>query len=193
MKNALIIVLSLVFVFLFTSCSMAYGSLNIGFDFTGQYNDTYGEVSHDTDTGTGLSLGFEYTKENTSPIQMGLGITYQTVNFKDQSRTVTFVPVYLTLKYLLSRDENSSYFVGKTGYNWQNGDGYTGEGNGKGTPGGGFYYAIGFGIANPQANVELLYTVNKGTAKVDDSTSDLYGKTLDITYSRISLISCMKF
>jgi hypothetical protein len=176
----------------------------LGLDFLGTHETSNsnlfiegsgnGTIDGTQKTGAGLSFGSEYVGYVTDNLGLGGGLTLQSLRgLADGSGNFNFFPLYgmVKLRTTPARGNVYEYIVGQLGYNFFGGD-YSYRGGG--TLDGGLYYGVGAGIMVHRIQLELLYSVDHGSAGnsgyiYDDQNQayDYFKESGDITYSKIGL------
>ncbi len=146
----------LVTIILMAFCVWAEGrtitQINLGLDTPGIHTTSEGDHDVTSTSALGISPSIELMYTVHEGYLMGIGYEYQidreiddNTNFPGSSPRFRFTPVYVTAKIpLRSKGEFIPEINGHVGYSFFHGDSdYDGGGNTKG----GFYFAIGGGVA----------------------------------------------
>ncbi len=159
------------------------GAFKIGYDFEGDHEVSGYGFSGSEDVETGVSLSGELLFHLNNHLDMGFGLTYQIPRSQDDFEgDFNFVPVYGVLRAKLNDSNAAPYFTGHLGYNFFDGDSdYKGTGIYEADLDGGLYWGLGGGIIiNKHFLIEMMYSVNNGTAEE-------LGHEFDIEYSKLTL------
>ena len=181
-------------------------TIKIGYDFQGQHSVNgsmyVGNYSYDLGgsepTDGGMSLSGEtisYFSENAGT---GVGVTFQLARKQaNYSGNFSFIPIYgiLKLRSMPGPEREYLYAVGHLGFNLFLGDNAY---KGSGSLVSGMYYAGGAGAQFGAVQIELLYTVNRGSYKSSGYTWDgwafrQYSIDGTVDYSKLGLLIGVSF
>ncbi len=173
------------------SCSFlaaqAKVQLNLGFDFPGKHKFSYHGDTAEYDTDFGISPALEVVFPVAQQIMLGLGAEYQVERgidedfYGDFSPKYGFIPFYGTAKVqLVPEGPIIPELCGHVGYSFMYAnDDYKGND----TVEGGFYFAIGGGIAiNNKFVINMLYRYQSGSI-----SSSFYDETTEITQTQFTM------
>jgi len=179
-------VMGILVVFFTVSHSFAQGiggAVKLGVDFDGDHDVSGYGFSGTEEVDTGVSFSAELFTKIGYNLDLGGGITVQIPRSqKDFEGDFYFIPVYGAIRARFESGNVAPYFIGQLGYNFFDGDSdYKGSGVYEADLEGGLYWGLGGGvIINKHFLIELLYSVNNGTAEE-------LGYEFDIEYSKITL------
>ena len=159
------------------------GTVKLGIDFSGDHEVSGYGLSGTEDVDTSVSLSTELFAKISNNLDIGGGISVQIPRSqKDFEGDFYFIPLYGAIRARFETENVAPYFIGQIGYNFFGGDSdYKGYGMLEADLEGGLYWGLGGGvIINKHFLIELLYSVNNGTAEV-------LGYDFDIEYSKVTL------
>ena len=167
----------------------------VGLDVNGKQTFSNDALGNDTDVETGASLYAELLssqKALTGSMLFGMGLEYQIprelkgLNVDAHKRQYSFMPVYLTLKYIILPVPISPEILVQAGYNLpvthKNYDTNTTEGL---KVSGGLYWGMGVGLDIKPIVLQVLYQSSQSNFKWNDIDSENLKSTN--TNSQISL------
>jgi len=155
------------------------GTLKLGVDFDGDHEVSGYGLSGTEQVDTGVSFSGELFTKIGYNLDLGGGITVQIPRSQENFEgDFYFIPIYGAIRTRFETGNVAPYFIGQLGYNFFDGDSdYKGYADLEG----GLYWGLGGGvIINQHFLIELLYSVNNGTAEV-------FGYEFDIEYSKVTL------
>jgi hypothetical protein len=221
MKKVLFGILALSTLAFSSEQGTSYVNLRLGLDAGSQYSpvSTHDDVAEfalgsETD-GIGYEIAAEILYPSNERLDFGVGIAFQDHAKRDSQTLDTYwgddgtyegldyqsVPVYFTAQYKLSEDSKfNPYLKANFGYsfnvNEQNiespsGDGYSSDYSHVDIKNG-LYYAFGVGAEYENFTVDLMYSVNKATAEVENGVT-MYDLDVDADYERWVLAFGYKF
>lgn len=180
-KQCLVLALSFLSIIFMGSYAFAESTIKIGLDMAGEHKVSVVGVSSSEDVNMGISLSGEYVSAIDKNIGIGFGMTFQIPRAqKDYPGNFNFIPLYGLVKIGSVASEVSPYLIGQLGYNLL----YMGDNTykGDGSLSGGIYYGIGGGlIFRNLSQIEILYSVNKGSWELAGYPN------FDVEYSKITL------
>lgn len=183
-KKLMLLILPALFVFFTSNNTFAGGAIKLGVDLPGDHEISGAGLSGTEDVETGFSLSGELFGTIADNIDIGGGITLQLPRSQeDFDGDFYFIPFYGMIRFRHTFDKVAPYLIGQLGYNLFFGDSdYKGIGIFEADLEGGLYYGLGGGVIfSEHFQIELLYSVNNGTA-------ELLGTDFDIEYSKISFL-----
>lgn len=168
----------------------------VGLDVNGKQSFSNAALSHDSDVETGASLYGEVLsshKLGSGNLLTGLGLEYQIprelkdLNIDSHKRKFSYLPIYLTGKYVFLPLSISPEAILQAGYNFPvYTDNYESSATDNLKVSGGFYWGIGLGVDIRPLVIQLMYKSSKSTFKWDDDVDAENLKTTS-TNSQISL------
>lgn len=159
--------------------------LKAGLDINGEHKVSVEGQSGTLDVKSGFNLGLEGYKEMNENVDIGLGIGLQIPreqkvpsDIEGESGKFSFLPIYTALRIHPAPSNFNGFGVIQLGYNMFNGDS---DYKGDASLSGGICYGFGGGvIMNNSVIVEILYSVNNGSAS-------FYGTDFDVRYSKVNI------
>jgi hypothetical protein len=171
------------------------GQLGISLDVNGKQSFSSEIFSHDSDVKTGASLYGEIlssVKAGPGDLLYGLGLEYQIprelkdLNYDSHKRQFSYLPIYLTGKYVFLPISISPEVILQAGYNLPVvNDNYDGSTVNNLKVSGGFYWGMGAGVDIKPFVMQLMYKSGKSTFTWDNIDFHTYNTTS--TNSQLSL------
>jgi len=181
-----IVILNLTFLFFLFTVNYAFAgaTFKLGFDTSGDHEVSVLGVTASEDVEDSISASFEGVGFINDNVGIGGGVTYQFPRSQDRFKgDFYFIPVYGLIKIRSASKKAAPYGIGQIGYNiiFEGDNDYKGTGIYAADLDGGLYYGIGAGvIISEKFQIEVLYSVNNGTATI-------LGTEFDIEYSKVTL------
>jgi len=174
---------------MFAELAIAGGAIKIGLDLPGDHKVSASGYSGTEDVEFGFSLTGELFGAVSKNVELGGGLTWQLARSQeDYQGDFNFIPIYGLLRVRSDSKKTDPYLTVQLGYNLFQGDSdYRGSGNYEVGLEGGLYYGIGGGVIfKNRYLIEGLYSVNNGSGEV-------LGETIDVEYSKISILFGINF
>jgi hypothetical protein len=172
----------------------------VGVDLPGSFEFSSSGLSLKGDVDTGFSFGAEYLGPVDERLSWGGGFEYQLgrklskfsgVDISSLDLQFSYLPVYLTLKYLLSRPSMPAvpFLKANLGYNvvYDVNDNFKNELIGDASRTGGLYWALGAGVmVSRNVDLEVLYSSYAGSVSRG-------GTTVDTPYTKFGVLAGYAF
>ncbi|MCB5261185.1 MAG: hypothetical protein LHW64_02645 [Candidatus Cloacimonetes bacterium] len=166
-----------------------------GLDLNGKQSFSNAAFSEDSDVETGASLYAEVLSSDQvglGKLLLGLGLEYQIpreledLSLDSHTRKFSYLPVYITGKYVLLPILLSPEIIAQAGYNLpMSNDNYTHSAVNNLEVSGGFYWGLGAGISFKPFVIQAMYKSSKSTYDWEDV--DFENLKTTSTNSQISL------
>ncbi len=146
------------------------GTVKFGYDLSGTHEVSAFGITVEEDVESGISVGGEFLFHANPNIDFGIGLSHQLErSFEDVPAEFQFTSLYGTVRLKTNLEPVDPYICGQLGYGYLDGDSdYRGTGIYEADLEGDLYYGLGLGaIINKHFLIELLYTVNEGTGRLE--------------------------